>query len=97
MKIDRSFAKGAGSGHKPAPIVHAINQLAHALGMEVVAEGVETPEELMVFRAAGCDSVQGYYIGRPWDVTSVAEVLARYNETPSENPLLAGQVKLLQA
>ncbi|MEQ1522736.1 MAG: EAL domain-containing protein, partial [Aestuariivirga sp.] len=97
VKIDRSFAKGAGPGHKSAPIVHAINQLAHALGMEVVAEGVETPEELVVLRAAGCDCVQGYYIGRPRDVTSVAEVLALYNETPSENPLLAGRVKSLQA
>jgi EAL domain-containing protein (putative c-di-GMP-specific phosphodiesterase class I) len=46
-------------------IVDAIIQMAHRLGNEVVAEGVETARQLSLLRSAGCDYVQGYLLGRP--------------------------------
>ncbi len=46
-------------------IVQAIITLAHTLGIRVIAEGVETPEQFAFLRAHGCDAMQGYYFSRP--------------------------------
>ncbi len=65
LKIDRSFISGLRGNSDAASIVGAIIGLGHALGMEVLAEGVETEAELRLVKAMGCDEVQGYYLARP--------------------------------
>ncbi len=65
LKIDRSFVDGLGREPEDTSIVTAIVQLAHALGLAVVAEGLETPEQLEALRGIGCDYAQGYLLGRP--------------------------------
>lgn len=65
LKIDRSFVDNVGEGGGDAVIVRSIVDLAHSLGMTVIAEGVETAAQLAFLRACGCDFVQGYLIGRP--------------------------------
>ena len=65
LKIDRSFVSGGpGKGGKPE-IVQAIVRLAHSLGLEVVAEGIETSEQLAWVRALGCEQGQGFYFSPP--------------------------------
>ncbi|HEX8454242.1 MAG TPA: EAL domain-containing protein [Longimicrobium sp.] len=69
LKIDRSFVAGLDGGstgaHKGAEIVRTIVALARSLGVRVVAEGVETREQLAALHDLGCDFAQGYLIGRP--------------------------------
>jgi diguanylate cyclase (GGDEF)-like protein len=65
LKIDRSFVDGMGRERESSAIVHSIIHLGRALGMEVVAEGVETEAQLQALRAAGCSHLQGYYLARP--------------------------------
>lgn len=60
IKIDRSFMRDLNSNAKSAAIVHGIISLAHSLGLEVMAEGVETTEQLTVLRLCGCDAIQGW-------------------------------------
>jgi predicted signal transduction protein with EAL and GGDEF domain len=65
LKIDRSFVDGMGKERESAAIVHSIIHLGRALGMEVVAEGVETEVQLQALRVAGCSHLQGYHLARP--------------------------------
>ena len=65
LKIDKSFIIALGSSHRDPLIVRSTIDLAHALGMVVTAEGVETPAALALLTVMGCDMVQGYLIGRP--------------------------------
>lgn len=65
LKIDRSFIDGLGRERESSAIVHSIIHLGRALGMEVVAEGVETAAQLQALRLAGCSHLQGYYLARP--------------------------------
>ena len=65
LKIDRSFVAEMATNAGRQAIVSTVIALAHALGMKVVAEGVETPEQARVLRGLHCDEVQGYLYGRP--------------------------------
>jgi len=65
LKIDRSFISNVHCNPDDAEIVRAIINLAHNLEKAVIAEGVETEEQLDFLRAQGCDQVQGYYFSRP--------------------------------
>ncbi|SRR5579883_153141 len=65
LKIDQSFIKGIPGNQNDLAITSAIIALAHNLGMQVVAEGVETIEQLQFLGEHNCDSVQGYYFSRP--------------------------------
>lgn len=65
VKIDRAFVRDVIDDDQDATLVRAIIGLAHTLGMNVVAEGVETPEQHAFLRAEGCDLLQGYLFGRP--------------------------------
>lgn len=65
IKIDRSFISPLETDNRSRILVGAIIDLARQLGMEVLAEGVETPHQLAYLRERGCDSCQGYLFGRP--------------------------------
>jgi EAL domain-containing protein (putative c-di-GMP-specific phosphodiesterase class I) len=65
LKIDRSFIDGMGRERESAAIVHSIIHLGRALGLGVVAEGVETETQLQALRVAGCSHMQGYFFSRP--------------------------------
>jgi diguanylate cyclase (GGDEF)-like protein/PAS domain S-box-containing protein len=65
LKIDQSFIRQIMSGPAGTSIVSAVISLGHSLGIRVVAEGVESREELSFLRAQRCDEAQGYYFGRP--------------------------------
>jgi diguanylate cyclase (GGDEF)-like protein len=72
LKVDRTFIAGLGTAHDSS-IVAAMVELAHKLGLEVVAEGVETEIELEQLREAKCDEAQGFLLGRPAPLSSLRE------------------------
>ena len=72
LKIDRSFVKEMASSEAAAAIVRSTIDLGHHLGLEVVAEGVETEEQLRELRTLGCDAAQGYHLLRPLPADEVA-------------------------
>ena len=65
LKIDRSFVSAIADDRVSAAIVASVLDLAHAVGLDVVAEGVETAEQLDLLRRLGCDHAQGYHLARP--------------------------------
>lgn len=65
VKIDRSFVADLGQRRDAVPVVEAVIRMAHALGMRVVAEGVETDRQCAVLTNLGCDEFQGYLFARP--------------------------------
>ena len=64
LKIDRSFIEQL-SGDGESPLVRMVTELGHQLGVSVVAEGIETDDQLALLREIGCDALQGFFIGRP--------------------------------
>jgi EAL domain-containing protein (putative c-di-GMP-specific phosphodiesterase class I) len=76
LKIDRSFVSNIGPDGEGSEIVRTIVALANNLGMEVIAEGVETPGQVGVLQGVGCDLVQGYLFGGALGADEVAERLA---------------------
>jgi diguanylate cyclase len=73
IKIDRSFIKSVNSNQQAATIVRAVLGLGKGLGLPVIAEGVETNEELRFLQEESCDEVQGYLLGRPAAIESFRE------------------------
>jgi predicted signal transduction protein with EAL and GGDEF domain len=65
LKIDRSFIRDIPTDKNAVALTHALVSMARALGMKVTVEGVETSAQLQAARAMGCDTAQGYYLGRP--------------------------------
>jgi diguanylate cyclase (GGDEF)-like protein/PAS domain S-box-containing protein len=65
VKLDKSFVEGLGDDTMGKALVQKIIELCHTLGLEVVAEGIETPEQATLLKDMGCDLGQGYYFGRP--------------------------------
>ena len=65
LKIDREFIKNLTSSHRDPMIVRSSIDLAHALGMQVTAEGVDCPTKLALLTVMGCDYLQGYHVARP--------------------------------
>jgi len=92
LKIDRSFVTRIGMGKENLEIVRAIITLAHSLGMTVIAEGVETPEQLAHLRNLGCGSAQGYYFSRPVDAQSAQKLIesSQVWQLPEESNLGLG-------
>ena len=75
LKIDKSFVSDVSVDKDDAAIVKAIVMLGHALDLTVIAEGVETPEQLEYLTSLGCDVVQGYLFSRPLSTRSFTELL----------------------
>ena len=88
LKLDRSFIAELGEDERSADIVAAVVQLAHAVGMAVCAEGVETREQLAMVQRLGVDLAQGFLLARPLPPDEVRELLAR---PPAVQPLLTMQ------
>jgi len=76
LKVDRSFIRDIPADSSDMKITRAIIALAHGLRLKVVAEGVETADQLKFLRAHHCDSVQGYFLYRPLPDADLADVLA---------------------
>jgi diguanylate cyclase (GGDEF)-like protein len=77
IKIDRTFIANLTDNHYSAAIVRAVIGLGHGLGLPVMAEGVETAEQLAFLARESCDEVQGFLIGRPSPIDDYAEVVGR--------------------
>lgn len=75
LKIDRSFVQGVDKEEDAKAIVRAVIKLAHALGLEVVAEGVETEAQQRMLMRLGCDQMQGYFLARPMPADHVQQWL----------------------
>lgn len=71
LKIDQSFVRAMPTSHKALEVVRGIVALAHGLGMEIVAEGIETEGQLMQLDALGVEYGQGYLIGKPMNMAAV--------------------------
>lgn len=78
LKVDRGFVAGMDGRAEHRQLVKAMINLAHNLGLHVVAEGVETPAELELLSQFGCDQVQGYLISAPVTAAQLATLLSRH-------------------
>ena len=76
LKIDRMFVQHAHIDHGDAMLVRSTVQLAHELGIAVVAEGIEDEACLAFLKGIGCDYAQGYFIGRPMSAEDLAALVA---------------------
>ncbi len=76
LKVDRSFVDGLARDPEDTAIVAAVTAMAHALDLRVVAEGVETEEQLERLRTLGCEYGQGYYFARPGPAAGIDALLA---------------------
>ncbi|MBW4489274.1 MAG: EAL domain-containing protein [Trichocoleus desertorum ATA4-8-CV12] len=76
LKIDRSFVQRLADGSEGSGLVPLIINIAHSLGLTVVAEGIETTEQLAQLKALGCDFGQGYLFSKPVAVEQAAELIA---------------------
>ncbi len=77
IKIDRSFIQEVASNDSDLTIVKTMIELSHGLGKRVLAEGVETQQQLQLLRNIGCDAVQGYFISRPISAEEFTKYLKR--------------------
>ena len=76
LKIDRAFVASLGTSANVGAIIQSIVTLGHALGMKVLAEGVENDEQRVLLRLAGCDEMQGYLFGRPVPAAEIDKAAA---------------------
>ncbi len=76
LKLDQSFVKDITTDQDDLSIARAVIAMAHGLRLTVIAEGVETAEQLALLAENGCDEIQGYYFSRPVDAASCARMLA---------------------
>jgi diguanylate cyclase (GGDEF)-like protein len=76
LKIDRTFVDGFGAGREGPVLVRAIIELGHALGLEIVAEGIERADQVGPLERLGCTLGQGYFFARPMDAPDLDALLA---------------------
>jgi diguanylate cyclase (GGDEF)-like protein/PAS domain S-box-containing protein len=76
LKLDQSFVRHLPAGSRESAIARAVIDLSHALGFQVVAEGVETREQFDFLLACGCDLAQGFLLARPGTIESAGDLLA---------------------
>jgi diguanylate cyclase (GGDEF)-like protein/PAS domain S-box-containing protein len=84
LKIDQAFVRGLGEDAADTAIVKSVIDLAHALGLVVVAEGVETADQVAHLLRLGCDLAQGYFFARPQSADNMEAIIAgMYRAAPS--------------
>jgi diguanylate cyclase (GGDEF)-like protein len=102
LKIDRSFITNIANDNKQKLLVSTITNLAHILGIFVIAEGIETKEELYICREIGCDLAQGYYVSRPQLETTAFQIQyecvlqagrRQSSKTSGENSIIYEQIE----
>jgi diguanylate cyclase (GGDEF)-like protein/PAS domain S-box-containing protein len=77
VKIDQAFIRGLDEAQEDVVITQAIIAMAHSLGLQVVAEGVETAGQMAILKEQGCDEIQGYLISRPVPAQEMVQLLIR--------------------
>jgi two-component system CheB/CheR fusion protein len=93
LKIDLSFVQGVGTNRSDEQIIAALIDLAHALGIQVCAEGVETAEQVEFLRSRGCDLAQGYYFCYPVSLDQLQDLLVAGTAWPAKLAQAAAQVR----
>ena len=81
LKIDRYFVSGMETNVKKYEITRTIVGLAQNLGLDVIAEGIETEEQSTLLRSMGCQYGQGYFLFRPANITAVRDFIAERSKT----------------
>ncbi len=82
LKIDRSFIQNTSPAPYDMQVVKAIIAMAHALGMQVITEGVETEEQYEMLKQYGCDYAQGFLLGHPVPMAQLRELLGQVEKRP---------------
>ncbi len=90
IKIDRNFVMHLGQNPQSAAIIRAVIGLGRGLEISIVAEGVETAEQLAFLASEGCDGIQGYYLGRPAPIAVYGDLVGRPAVAASGAKRLAG-------
>jgi len=88
LKIDQSFTKTVQDGSKTVSIIKAILLLAEGLGIDVVAEGIETEEHFELLRSLGCYRGQGYYLSKPVKASLAKDAIRKTSETDDSGKIL---------
>ena len=88
LKIDKSFVIDMHDDAGNAAIVRSVIDMAHHMGLKVVAEGIETQEAVELLARLGCDLAQGYFIGRPMEEMDFLEGCHAVDQTTNDLPLL---------
>jgi EAL domain-containing protein (putative c-di-GMP-specific phosphodiesterase class I) len=86
IKIDRSFVGDLDSQTEQDPLVGAVIAMGHGLGLQVVAEGVETTQQLAFLLDHGCDAAQGYLLSRPIHPEELQELMSEAHEPSPSSP-----------
>ncbi len=97
LEIDRSFLEDLSTDPQADAVVRAIVELSHTMGLTVVAEGVETAEQLATLAGIGCDASQGFHLGRPAPASELRERLRRQsgaNDGDAQPGSAVGQLRL---
>jgi len=94
IKIDQAFISNVERNRQSAAIARAVIALARVLGLPVLAEGVETQEQLAFLAREGCDEVQGYLIGRPRPIADYSELLTRRPRARKKPPMRGDETPL---
>jgi EAL domain-containing protein (putative c-di-GMP-specific phosphodiesterase class I) len=89
FKIDQSFVRDLATDTDDAVIVSTIISMAHSLKLKVIAEGVETAEQLAFLKQQGCDEIQGYYFSQPVSAEEFTQLLSSGREL-AENTSMEG-------
>ncbi|MGA2737009.1 MAG: EAL domain-containing protein [Bryobacteraceae bacterium] len=88
LKIDRAFVSRIGLDADSLEIIRTIVSLAHTLGIDIIAEGVETAQQLTQLKALGCEYAQGYYFGKPTDREAAWSLIRVPGNLPAASPAL---------
>ena len=91
LKIDKSFVQDMAHSAESSAIVQAIVAMAHRLQLAVIAEGVETADQVAALRKADCDQIQGYYYSRPLAVEDCAAFIRQYAAEPAGGSSVAAK------